>query len=97
MKKILFTVVLTVALVSLLGGCTSYKITRFEDHITKPITVLEVVKVTSYGVSSKAVHQFYLCKDEKDALVCDIRCDGKNDISCPSFDIGAYSVTTNVR
>jgi hypothetical protein len=79
-------------------GCVTRSITRFEDNPKQPVTALELVKNTNYFVMRKSVYQFYLCQDTGDKLICEIKCDGKNDAVCPmGAGSGGGFTTTNVR
>lgn len=81
-------------------GCVSYRVTRFEDNQKAPLLALEVDKQTSYVVSSamKIQHQFYLCQDTGDKLICKLSCDGTNDVVCPRATVvDANQTTIHVR
>jgi hypothetical protein len=78
-------------------GCVTRQITRFEDNQKSPVTALELVKNTNYFVMRKSVYQFYLCQDTGDKLICEIKCDGKNDAVCPMGATSGQYTTTNVR
>jgi hypothetical protein len=97
MKKLIFALVGIMFVASLCAGCHSYRIGRFQDHYSKPVTIMEVDKTSNYLFTKKFTHQFYLCKDEPEALVCSIVCDGANDIKCPRVQVMGNYVMTNVR
>lgn len=79
-------------------GCVTHTITRFEDNPKGPVTALELNKNTEFfGRILSSVHQFYLCQDTGDKLVCQISCDGKNDAVCPRLFTTNSGTTTNVR
>lgn len=78
-------------------GCVTRHVTRFEDNQKAPLTALELDKRTDYFVMRKFVHQFYLCQDTGDKLVCKLSCDGTNDVVCPAAATSGNGATTNVR
>jgi hypothetical protein len=78
-------------------GCVFRHVTRFEDNQKAPLTALEMDKTTSYIVMAKTVHQFYLCQDTGEKLVCKLSCDGTNDVVCPAAQVNGNMTTTNVR
>ncbi len=94
----LTTALFALVLAASATGCVTRTITRFEDNQKAPVTALEVRKTTSYWFSRKEVHQFYLCQDTGNQLVCRLSCDGKNDVVCPAAaGSGGAMTTTNVR
>lgn len=79
-------------------GCVTRTITNFEDNPKGPVTALELNKNTHFlGAPISFVHQFYLCQDTGDKLVCELSCDGKNDAVCPKIFTNGSGTTTNVR
>ncbi len=88
---------LSFGLVAFSTGCVSRQITRFEDNQKSPVTALEVSKVENYVFFAKATHQFYLCQDTGDKLICKLSCDGKNDVVCPAASAGYTGATSNIR
>jgi len=89
---------LSLGLVVFATGCVTRQITRFEDNQKSPVTALEVNKTENYFVFVKKTHQFYLCQDTGNKLVCKLSCDGNNDVVCPAAGANAYTgATTNVR
>ncbi|MDI3289664.1 hypothetical protein [Polyangium sp. 15x6] len=85
------------ALAALSTGCVTRTITRFEDNQKSPVTALEVNKFENYLFFAKKTHQFYLCQDTGDKLICKLSCDGTNDVVCPQAGGGYGGATTNVR
>lgn len=88
-----------------LGGCVHYSVIGATDHGDErrkepgklPITALETMKISNYFFSISAEHQFWVCQDTGDALVCDRRCGGKTDLTCPEATATGYGVSSNVR
>jgi hypothetical protein len=83
-------------------GCVARTITHFEDNQKSPVTALEVDKVFTIPILSfysKTTHQFYLCQDTGNQLVCKLSCDGTNDAVCPmgTTTNRGVTTTTNVR
>lgn len=94
-----FFMALAVSLLALASsGCVFRTITHFEDNEKSPVTAMEVDKLyTILGLYSKATHQFYLCQDTGNQLVCKLSCDGANDAVCPMGTASGATTTTNVR
>lgn len=78
-------------------GCSTYHVSRIEDHPSRKITRLEALKHTNYLLWDSTEHQFYLCEQKPDRLVCDLACGGKTDIHCPESMASGAVVSTNVR
>jgi hypothetical protein len=97
MKKILIAALAALVAVALFSACSTYRVTHFRDHPTKPVTELETNKFSYYVFYGKVVHQFYLCKDEGNVLNCGIACDGNTDLVCPEAGIVGNTAVTNVR
>ena len=97
------TLKLRIALLSasmLLGalstGCTKRSILAFDDHQSQGLTTLQAFTTKNYIFWAEAEHQFFLCNDMGDKLVCKRSCGGGTDLECPkSADTGYNS--TNVR
>lgn len=87
----------SLALAALATGCVTRTITRFEDNQKSPVTALEVSKFENYLFFAKKTHQFYLCQDTGDKLICKLSCDGTNDVVCPQAGGSYAGATTNVR
>ena len=85
------------ALGALSSGCVRYQVMTAEDHGQLPVTQLETIKTTNYLVFFTQEHQFWLCEDRGESLVCDRRCGGKTDLECPSLSAGWGGISTNVR
>lgn len=86
---------LTLALLS--SGCVTRTVTYFKDNQKSPVTALEVAKTQNYLFFTKKTHQFYLCQDTGDKLLCKLSCDGQNDVVCPMAGAGMGGSGTNVR
>lgn len=82
-----------------LGGCARYQILEFQDHSNAEtkLNQLQVLKTTSYGVWATVEHQFWMCTDNGDELVCNRSCGGDLDIVCPSAMGGGGVVSSNTR
>lgn len=91
------TAALALSLFALCAGCSTYRVTRIEDHPSKPVMRLEALKHTNYFLWEKAEHQFYLCEQKPDKLVCNLACGGSTDIHCPEAAASGAVVSTNVR
>jgi hypothetical protein len=96
-----FFMALAVSLLALASsGCITRTITHFEDNQKSPVTALEVNRqFTILGLYSSVTHQFYLCQDTGNQLVCKLSCDGATDAVCPKAATtdGGVTTTTNVR
>lgn len=88
---------LSLCLLALCAGCSTYQVTRMEDHPSRPITRLEATKHTNFFLWEKAEHQFYLCEQRQDRLACQLACGGSTDIHCPEALASGAVVSTNVR
>ncbi|GEM_PF-1696037 len=87
---------ITLALGALSMGCTRRTILAFDDHPTHSLTTLQAFQSKFYVFWGDSEHQFFLCTDTGDKLVCKRSCGGDTDLACPkSVDTG-YS-STNVR
>lgn len=93
----LLTALFVLGIAATQTGCITRTVTRFEDNQKAPLTALELDKHMDYFVYRKHVHQFYLCQDTGDKLVCKLSCDGTNDVVCPAAVQSGNSATTNVR
>lgn len=79
-------------------GCSNTYVTSFSDHATNPTTVLQAMHTWNYWVVRGAEHQFYMCRDTGNTLVCKKECGGdKVDLACPGLDLTFSSGTSNVR
>lgn len=87
---------ISVLLAAASTGCTKRTILAFDDHPTHGLTTLQAFKTTSYLFWSDAEHQFFLCADAGDKLVCKRTCGGGTDIECPKTADTGYGAT-NVR
>jgi hypothetical protein len=100
------------AIASILGvlgalatGCTSYRVLsafdqgdeRRKEPGEQPVTQLETLKTTNYFFSFVIEHQFWLCQDTGDTLLCERRCGNKTDLECPALAGGGGTITSNVR
>ncbi|HVJ88545.1 MAG TPA: hypothetical protein VM580_02000 [Labilithrix sp.] len=86
----------TVLLGALSTGCTKRTILTFDDHPAQGLTTLQAFTTKNYLLWFDAEHQFFLCNDAGDKLVCKRSCGGSTDLECPkSADTGYKS--TNVR
>ena len=80
-----------------LGSCSRYQIVEFTDHKSMGLTQLETLRITDYGMWSEVEHQFWLCRNIDEELVCKRRCGGDSGIECPATSATPRSITTNVR
>ncbi|MCC6526516.1 MAG: hypothetical protein IT373_27960 [Polyangiaceae bacterium] len=93
------------AALSLLGGCVRYQVLAASDQGderrknpgTLPVTQLETLKTTNYYFVITIEHQFWLCQDSGDTLLCDRRCGSGTDLECPALSAGGGTITSNVR
>jgi hypothetical protein len=95
--KHLMTALFVLGIATTSTGCVYRQVTRFEDNQKSPITAIEVDKRMDYFVMRKVVHQFYLCQDTGEKLICKLSCDGTNDVVCPAAQVNGNMTTTNVR
>jgi len=77
-------------------GCTKRSILNFDDHPAQGLTTLQAFTTKNYLFWTDAEHQFFLCQDAGDKLVCKRACGGSTDLECPKSAEG-YSYSTNVR
>ncbi len=80
-----------------LGGCSRYQIVELTDHARLGVTQFETLRITDYGMWSDVEHQFWLCRNIDDDLVCKRRCGGDSGIECPATAASPRGITTNVR
>lgn len=97
MRKLL-KITLALGLAAALTGCHQYKILKFEDHDNAEtrLNQLQVMKVSNFFVMAIAEHQFWLCTDNGDELVCNRSCGGDLDVECPLASGGSV-MSTNTR
>lgn len=88
---------LAVALAAAASACTTYTIRHFDDHPTENVTQLETNKIEDWGFFTSFEHQFWLCQDKGDKLVCERRCGDGTDLTCPAAAISGAGITTNAR
>lgn len=80
-----------------MAGCSSLRITKFEDHSNRPMTTLEAIKTTHIAyIPIKTEHQFYLCENTDSTMSCKVSCGGSTDLACPAAMSG-ISISSNVR
>lgn len=91
--------VLALGLAAALTGCHQYRILEFSDHdnAETKLNQLEVLKVSNFFVYAMAEHQFWLCTDQGDELVCSRSCGGDLDVKCPMAATGGNVMSTNTR
>lgn len=77
-------------------GCTKRTILAFDDHQTQRLTTLQAFQTKNYLFWSTAEHQFFLCTDTGEKLVCKRSCGGSTDLECPQGVDTGYN-STNVR
>lgn len=82
---------------TLLAGCSTYRIRSAEDQGKLPVTKLETVKTTFALFWASEEHQFWLCEDKGDDLVCHRSCGGVQDVQCPTAVSTEGAFTTNTR
>lgn len=90
---LIFLVVVTIGL----GGCTKRAVLRFEDHPSQNKTYVETLREDNYWVTRSNTHEFWLCDDTENELVCAPTCDGSTDLACPSAGMSVGIAGTNVR
>lgn len=78
-------------------GCSSYRIRSAEDQGKLPVTKLETVKTTFALFWVTEEHQFWLCEDKGDDLVCHRSCGGVQDVECPTASSTEGAFTTHTR
>lgn len=81
---------------ALASGCSTYRIHSAEDHGALPVLKLETVRTTWAVFWAETEHQFWLCQDRGDELVCQRSCGGQTDLMCPTT-VAGQGVITNTR
>lgn len=79
------------------SGCTTYRIRSAEDHGAMKVLKLETIKTTNAFLWVDVEHQFWLCQDTGDDLVCRRSCGQNRDLQCPTFVASDGGMTTNTR
>jgi hypothetical protein len=82
---------------ALLGACSSYRIHSVEDHGEKPVLKLETVRTSYTLFFTEVEHQYWLCQDQGEALVCHRSCGAGTDMQCPTALVGDGFATHNAR
>lgn len=77
-------------------ACTTYQIRSAEDHGVLPVLKLETVRTSWTLFFAESEHQFWLCQDQGDDLVCHRSCGGGSDLQCPTAITGE-GVISNTR
>lgn len=73
-------------------GCAKRTILAFDDHPQHNLTTLQAFRTKSYLFWSDTEHQYFLCTDTGDKLVCKRSCGGGTDLECPkTVDTGYNS------
>jgi hypothetical protein len=91
------TLVLAFGLLALSTGCTKRTILAFEDQPQHDLTTLQAYRTKNYLFWVDGEHQFFLCSDKGDRLVCQRACGGNTDLACPKVVETGYTGSTNVR
>lgn len=94
MRALMLSAVVTLAGVA--SACTTYRIRSAEDHGVMPVLKLETIKTTNAFFYNESEHQFWLCQDRGDDLVCERACGGNLDTQCPTLLVGD-GVISNTR
>lgn len=79
------------------SACTTYTIRHFDDHHAQPVTQLETNKINDMYIWATFEHQFWLCEDAGDQLICERRCGEGTDLTCPAAAMSGAGITTNAR
>ena len=79
------------------SACTTYQIRSAESHPTMPLVKLETLKTTNMFFWASVEHQFWMCQDAGDDLVCERSCGGGQDLECPMSTFGDNAMTSNTR
>jgi hypothetical protein len=95
-RILIWLAVLAAGMLSL-AGCSRYQIVELTDHARLGVTQFETLRITDYGMWSDVEHQFWLCRNIDDDLVCKRRCGGDSGIECPATTSWPRGITTNVR
>lgn len=77
-------------------GCAKRTILAFDDHPQNNLTTLQALRVKSYVFWSDSEHQYFLCTDTGDKLVCKRSCGAGTDLECPKTVDTGYN-SSNVR
>lgn len=81
---------------TVLGGCTVYRIKSAEDHGKLPVTKLELERTTNFYFYAEVVHEFWICEDKGDDLLCVASC-GTRDLECPTSVYNANGMSSNTQ
>ncbi len=78
-------------------ACTTYQIRSAESHGTMPVMKLETIRTTYLLFLAEVEHQFWMCQDTGDDLLCERSCGGRQDLQCPTSTYSDGAMTTNTR
>jgi len=78
-------------------ACTTYQIRSAESHATMPLLKLETFQTTYLVFWATVEHQFWMCQDAGDDLLCERSCGGGQDLQCPMSTYDSNAMTTNTR
>lgn len=78
-------------------GCTMYQIRSAESHGTMPVMKLETIRTTQILFITEVEHQFWMCQDTGDDLLCERSCGIDQDLQCPTSTYSDGAMTTNTR
>ncbi len=95
----LFLVASMVATLLFSSACLmSRTVIKFQDHPQKPLTEFETFDLYYYVLMVSGTHQFWMCTDEGDKLVCTHECGGASDLVCPEWTYDAFGTSaTNIE
>ncbi len=79
------------------SACTTYQIRSAESHDKMPVLKLETIRTSNWFFWAEIEHQFWMCQDSGDDLLCERSCGGRQDIECPTSSFSGSAMTTNTR
>ena len=97
MRKVVCLGLALFALVSGATGCVHRELLAFDDHESKPLTSMRVLKNTNYLFWSSQELVFYSCAEQGDKLSCKRLCGGDTDLVCPTAVEGYGRSGSNIQ
>ena len=83
-RRGVWSVAVSLALLAGGTGCVHRELLAFHDHGSKPLTSVVVDKKTNFLAWSMEEVVWYSCAEQGDKLACKRVCGGDNDLECPT-------------
>lgn len=87
----------SISLISGTMGCVHRELLTFDDHASKPLTSMRVLKDTNYLFWRSQELIFYSCAEQGDKLTCKRLCGGETDLVCPEAVESYGRAGTNIE